>query len=323
MHNVKTLIISLITSLALAGQVFAAGNISIRLEQPKTPSNQNNFTITFTTLDTDTTQPITVKCFKKGPGDGGFSQFSSDITLAPAGGNSGNCQTSSSVITTGGTYQFYATATAGSGENATSETVSVDYNTSGPGDPRDYNKTKSSCTYTIHFRTAEDSGKTVKVEIYRSENTSFNTDSGTRVGTVSVGSNETRDFSDTPADCNKTYYYAIRSFDSAGNGSGVVGDSQTVTINPPTTVSPTPGQGAIAGGTGGNILGTGTGGAEGATGASTPTGQALGEATPAAEVVDTTGAADGGLFSGRTPIVIVAVILGAILLYAFATRKKS
>src|SRR6185369_9485240 len=92
-----------------------------------------------------------------------------------------------------------------------------------------YSKDKiTACEYKIHFRSADDAGKTVKVEVYRSENKSFSADAGSRVGTVATGSNTDNDFTQSVPDCNKVYYYAVRAFDSGGNGSGVTGDSETV-----------------------------------------------------------------------------------------------
>ena len=224
--------------LLFAGVSFAS--TSVRLEQPKSPTNQNNFNLVFVALNTDNS-PITVKCFKEAPGEASFSQFGSDITLSD-GGNTDNCPVDSSVVSTNGTYAFYVTA-----NGTPSSTVTVDYNTSGPGTPSNYSKDHpTSCQYKISFRTADDGGKTSKVELYRSVNTSFNADSGTRVQSMGIGSNTDSSFTDNVPDCNQTYYYAIRAFDSAGNGSGLVGDSETQTtvINP--TGTPSNGSGSTS-----------------------------------------------------------------------------
>lgn len=304
--------------LTLSGRAYAASNVTIRLEQPKTPTNQNTFPITFTALDIQN-RAIIVKCFKQSPSDGAPVQFGSDITLTN-GGNTGNCQVTSSQINGNGTYIFSVTATTGS--DSASDTTTVVYNTDGPGDPKDYNKTKvGNCTYNIHFKTAADGGKTVKTEIYRSENTSFSADSGTHVGTVNGGSDEAHDFPNDVPNCDKTYYYAVRSFDSAGNGSGVVGDSVTVTHL--TTISPTPGaNGAIPVANGaGQVLGETAG-----------KGETLGEASPSSTPSDSTSeeqAAQGqqgelqGLFGGGLKnwgLIASFVIIASAILYA--RRKK-
>lgn len=280
MHKTKILFTFFIfLILAVFKPAAAVDSLSARLSQPKTPTNQNSFNINVVVLDIDN-RAVTVKCFKKSPTDAGFSQFGSDINLS-AGGNSTNCQVNSSIIGSEGTYEFYAGVTAGS-DSVDTNKISVEYKTGGPETPTEYSKEKNSCVYKIKFKTADDGGKTSKVEIYRNENTSFNTDSGTRVGTVSIGSNTNGEYSDGVPDCNKTYYYAIRAFDSIGNGSGTRGDSEvhttTTTSTTVTTPSPTP-RSAIASGTTGNVLGESTTG--GKTG--DQTGEVMGESTPSAE----------------------------------------
>src|SRR3972149_5083052 len=213
----------MVLTLVFAGRVLAAaGDVSVDIETPKTPTRHNSLTINFVTLDIQG-RAITVKCYKKGPSDGGFTQFGADLAIS-AGGNTDNCDVTGSLMNQTGTYQFYVIARAG-GDTATSQTVSVDYNTDGPSTPTDYSKSlANSCQYKIHFKTADD-GQTTKVEIYRSESTTFTADGGTRVATITIGPNTEHDaYLDKP-DCNKDYYFVIRAFDSAGNGSGLVGDS--------------------------------------------------------------------------------------------------
>lgn len=255
------------------GTSFAA--TSVRLQQPGSPTNQNTFNITFVALDTENSA-VSVQCFKKGPSDGSFVAFGSAISLS-AGGNTDVCQVNSGIVNTNGTYQFQVTA-AGSG-SVTSNTVSVDYNNSTPGTPVSFSKNNlDGCNYKISFRTAPDSGKTVKVVLYRSPNSNFDVNSGSQVDSVNIGSDTDGSFNNNVPDCTKTYYFAIRAFDAYGNGSGVVGDSSTVTTTTTTTVTTTApaGQGAIpvGGAGGGQVLGESTGAAEKGV---------LGEATKSAE----------------------------------------
>lgn len=273
MRKTFAIITTILAGLMLTGSVFAATNVSVQMEQPKTPTNINELKLTVVTLDR-LGRSVTVKCYKKGPSDGGFIQFGSDIVITPNGGNSVTCDTNSSIITNEGTYAFQATADAGDGA-VTSNTVSVLYSTSGPGTPINYSKeTANSCDYKIKFRTADDGGKTVKVEVYRSENTSFGLDAGTRVDTLSLGSNTDGQSITTKPNCSKTYFFAVRAFDINGNGSGSIGDVEVHTTTTGTTTtgasgvsgssSATAGSagaagGAIAGGNAGNVLGTETG----------------------------------------------------------------
>ena len=223
--------VSLFTSIHT---VYAAdSSLTIRISEPKTPINQT-FGLVFVALDIQD-RAMTVKCYKKGPSDASYSQFGSDIALIN-GGNTGTCDVTNSLLSQNSTYNFKADVFAGA-DTAESPIVAVDYNTSGPGTPSNYSKDHiSSCQNKISFRTSDDGGKTVKVEIYRNENTSFGVDPSNRVGTVGIGSNTDGSFTDTVPDCNKTYYYVIRAFDIYGNGSGVIGDS-VVTVATSSTTS--------------------------------------------------------------------------------------
>ena len=240
MRNLFTKASIIAGSLIFAAQVYAAPALSVRIMQPKSPTNQSSLKLTVVTLDR-LGRAVTVKCFKKGPSDPVAVQFGSD-KLIPSGGDSGVCTVTSSIIGNKGTYDFYATATSTYTE--TSEVVTVDFNTEGPGTPTNYSKGRQSdCDYKINFKSADDSGKTVKVEVYRNQNKEFNADSSTRIRTFDIGSNVEVSFIDSaPGNCQNEYYYAVRAFDAYGNGSGIVGDSAikvttTTTSTTTTTVS--------------------------------------------------------------------------------------
>jgi hypothetical protein len=141
-----------------------------------------------------------------------------------------------------GNYEFYVSAASGSdSENAVS--VTVNYDTSGPGTPNYYSKEHpEQCKYIIRFHTADDNGATNKVEIYSSDQKNFDTNNGSRVGTVNIGSNQDGIFTHDRADsCDREWYYVIRAFDVAGNQSDARGDELTKT----TIVSPSPVAGAL------------------------------------------------------------------------------
>jgi hypothetical protein len=246
--NKKTMLTILLTLLSF-GLIISpvraqTSNLSVRLEEPKTPSRIKEIELKYVALDIQG-RGVTTYCLKKGPTDSGFVQFSSE-TLSGISGNASHCSLSLA-ITDNGPYQFQTKAVAG-GEEALSNIVSLDYNTAGPGTPNDYRKDKiNNCDYKIHFKTANDGDKTVKVEIYRSDINSFIADNGSKIGDISVGSNQERDFTNSVPDCSKNYNFVIRAFDSAGNGSGVIGDKvySTVTDGNTTVTSTTTNSGAI------------------------------------------------------------------------------
>jgi uncharacterized repeat protein (TIGR01451 family) len=220
-------LISLFTLIpAKSAFAFQSENIFIGLENPISPTNQDNFNIAFTTLDI-LNRPLTVKCFKINP-DFSEVQIGVDIAVKP-GGNSGNCLLENNRLSESGkTYYFYAIASSG-GESYRSDSVVVDYNTSGPGTPAYYQKDKEgTCRYKISFEASND-GKTNRIDIYRSDLTKFIADSGSKIGEVGISPGQKGSFTDVNVpDCQKTYYYVIRAFDSAGNSSGLTGDFQTI-----------------------------------------------------------------------------------------------
>jgi hypothetical protein len=225
----------------ISGQiVFAESSLSVRLEQPKTPTNIKDLHLKFVALDING-NAITAKCLKKGPIDSGFSQYGSDIVLS-AGGNASQCNTLSAIDRVG-SYQFKVEA-----NGVSSNTVNLDYKDIAPGTPTDYRKESlnGNCDFKIHFRTANDEGRTVKVELYRSTDSAFTANNDSLVHSVNIGSTQEADINNSVPDCSKTYYYVLRAFDNAGNGSDVIGDTVTVkTIYNQTSITGTPAQGAI------------------------------------------------------------------------------
>ena len=238
----------LLTALSVTGLLFPinifaeASTLSVRLGQPKSPTNQDNIKLTFVALDI-TNREIAVSCYKKGPSDGGFIQFDTVKNLI-AGGNTDYCSVTNSILNSNGSYSFYVTATAGL-DTVTSSTVIVDFNTSGPGTPESYSKEKlNDCDYKIKFKTAND-GKTVKVELFRSDSNSISINTSDTIATKYIGPNTEGDFTNSVPTCGKNYYYALRAVDSSDNVSGITGDSFTTVIYESTTTGTTTTQGAI------------------------------------------------------------------------------
>jgi len=229
-------IMPLFTFLALA-KIFTvqAAELSVRVEVPKTPTNTKDLQLKFVALDlSGSNNPIVAKCFKKGPTDSDFVQFGSDITLS-AGGNASHCDLSSAITDTG-SYQFKVSANG----LFISNVVSLDYKNSTPDTPTDYRKEQTNnCDFKIHFKTGNDNGKTVKVELYRSTDSNFSANNESLVHSLNIGSNQESDILNNVPDCSKTYYFALRAFDDAGNGSGLTGDRVYTTITDTTTVNPT------------------------------------------------------------------------------------
>jgi hypothetical protein len=74
------------------------------------------------------------------------------------------------------------------------------------------------------FTTADDAGKTAKVELYRSTTNNFVADASTKVQEVALTSNQNGSMTDVVADCSVEYFYIVRAVSVSGDGSDFVGD---------------------------------------------------------------------------------------------------
>ncbi len=254
--KLKIFILTIFSALLIPSFAHAA-SFELRLDEPKTPTNQNSFQLSFTALDfNDEEQNITVRCYKKGPSEGSFTQFDTDKILS-TGGDADSCLVDSSILTTQGTYSFYVTGNGG--DLVTSDPVTVEYNTSGPSAPSDYSKEKvNSCDYKIKFKTAND-GKTVKVQLFRSDTLNISVGSSSVIASLNIGPDMQGEIVNSVPDCNKNYNYVIRSVDASDNTSGTVGDSfTTTTVNNGTTTTSTTQNGTGSNGSSGAIAGSGS-----------------------------------------------------------------
>src|SRR3989344_5821594 len=96
MRKLFSLILSLICLVSVVGQAqAAAGDLVIRLEEPKSPTNLNDFEISFVALDI-LDRVINVNCLKKASSEADFSSFDSKVLTS--GGNTDSCHVTSSVF---------------------------------------------------------------------------------------------------------------------------------------------------------------------------------------------------------------------------------
>jgi len=203
--------------------------VSVRLEQPKTGLTDREFNITYVALSIPV-KPITVQCQYSLDGVN-FSNF--DDTLKTT--NSGDCKVDQSIVTGSGTYYFKAVATVEGVSPVESEVVSVNI-TNNPSPVTEYSKTKTACIYTLKFKSS-----TSKVQIFRSDNQkSFYADDTTLITKpyLTVTPNVLSTYTDTPADCSKEYYYAVRAVDEYSNVSTLVTDNVVTIIEQTQTSTP-------------------------------------------------------------------------------------
>jgi uncharacterized repeat protein (TIGR01451 family) len=235
----KFRITSMLVIAVLLGGVsqIRAADLSIRLAQPSSPTNQKELSLSFVVLDLGG-KPVLVQCYKQEPGEAGFEPFGSAISIM-AGGTSGTCPETNNVLSDNGTYQFKAVADNGV-EIIESLVTTVKYLTDSPDKPSYQKSRKDQCSYLVEFTTAND-GKTQKVELYRSEEMSFRADEKTKIASLEVKPNQHTKYEDTPPDCQKEYYYALRAIATSGSTSGLVGDEEIMVESqdqPPATTIP-------------------------------------------------------------------------------------
>jgi len=290
-------------------------NLSVRVEQPVSPTRLSSWKLSFSVLDREARTPV-VTCFAKKPGAGSFVQFDTAKTSLKDLGDNDSCDVNSSLLTAQGDYEFYVHAVAG-GDSEDSDHVTVAYDTQGPERPVSFSKERPwACRYVIHFKTAADNGNTKSVEIFGSKDRSFNTDNSTRLGGVSIGSDEegTYNFDMVGDDCNEEWYFVIRAFDSVGNQSAHIGDEVDLT----TTVTPSPAAGALLvdANQGGSVLGEET------PTDSTGTGEVMGtEASPSPDQGMVAGLKEA-VSSGKLKWWLLGGVIVIILGYAYARKNK-
>ncbi len=242
MRNIKlltTLLYGFIVTLLFVATPVSAAVLSI--QQLPSYITTNNFKLSCTT-DSATAQ------FSVSKNGGGFTNFGPLIDTTTS-----QCvvQVDSSVVNDQTTYTFSVNG---------GPTTTTFYDISGPSPVSNYYKERiNDGLYKLHFHTPSDSDFD-KVVIYRGDTQGFSADSGHEIARVSGGANSDMSYDDSFApDANKTYYYAIRALDHAGNSSSLVGDAGTVQGTPGPAVA-----GATTGGTGrvtvlpkeGDVLGT-------------------------------------------------------------------
>ncbi|MFZ1684020.1 MAG: hypothetical protein WAU88_07785, partial [Candidatus Zixiibacteriota bacterium] len=203
----------------------AAPTLAVSLETPKTNTTSTGFLVGYVALDLEG-RAITIVCEKQGPTDGSFVSY--ETKSLSAGGNSGNCNVDTGVLTVDGTYHFRVRASAG-GDSVTSASETVTLALSGPQTPTNYSRVNvDDCHTSISFVTAHDGGKTVKVELYRATSSSFPANASTLVGELALGSGVPGTINDVLGDCNTRYFYAVRAVNKYGYGSDFVGDTETI-----------------------------------------------------------------------------------------------
>jgi len=208
-------------SFAFTGKVLA-GDLSIILNEPPSMENTTDFQLFYTAIETDQL-PVKVNLYIQKDGDSWRQTIDKDKT-----DYAGKFQLRGEDFYYGeGKYNFYAHVDSSSGLD--SNTVSLTLDTTAPGKVSDYHKERISDTnYRLYFKCPTDTDFE-KVYIYRSKDTSFTADAGTRVSEIGCAPGESKT-TDIGGDVNVDYYFALRALDHAGNASEVVTDAPGTVI---------------------------------------------------------------------------------------------
>lgn len=227
----KKLILSIISLFAFAfflvRPAFALDTLGEKLAITLTGlpgyENTTDFKVYYTYFDT-LGKTATVNLFIEKDGNGFRQTIERDKTAV-----SGYFQIQGSDIYDGqGKYNFYASAVTDS-LTQNSDTISTTIDQNAPGNVTDYHKERVNATdYKLYWECPSDED-VEKTYIYRSKDTSFTADSGTRVQEVPCNKEESKT-TIVVGDANVDYYFALRAIDRAGNASGVVTDAPGTVI---------------------------------------------------------------------------------------------
>lgn len=225
MQKIKLIIGLFVLGLLLSVSSVKAG-IAVNLSITGLPSyiTTNYFKLSYSCLGCTSVQ------FYVSKNGGVWNSFGGSMTDA-----SGQVQVTSAQVDEQTSYAFKVVDA--SGAEAKTETF---YDISGPSPVSNYYKDGLSDGNKLHWRNPSDSDFD-KVVIYRSESTDFSADASHEIARVAGGANSDMTYDDHTPDSSKTYYYALRALDKAGNSSSLVGDAGTTVLGTSTQATVAPG----------------------------------------------------------------------------------
>lgn len=219
------LLISYLVGLAILAEPVSAVVVVDIVDLPEYITT-NNFKLSCTALGGSPAQ----FSFKKEGGS--YTDFGPviDLTITP-------CQVlvTSTQIDEQTKYYFKVTV------DGVSDETSTFYDISGPSPVSNYYKDQAGTGfYKLHWKNPGDSDFS-KVIIYRGETADFSADGSHSIAEVAGGANSDMTYDEHPPDPNKTFFYALRALDKAGNSSSLVGDAGTTVLGTSTQATAVPG----------------------------------------------------------------------------------
>ncbi len=289
-------------SIVNVGTALGLGAWKIDIAAPGSIINSRQFNVEFTTLSTSPSDAISVDLFQNGVA------VSTESTTAPYGGSGDFAVT----VPADGAYQFFVRGTNGA-ETKDSVTKVVTVDTVATSSPVYGTVTRNGNVYTITFTSPSDSD-VAEVRLFSSTSSNFTANASTQVGAVNITPGQPASITYTAPD-GANRFHAVQAFDSAGNGSNLVGDPNVVV----TQGIGVPGGGVNVGGQAATTVGQAAQGANDDNGGQT---NASGNSTDDKNG-DALGEADKK-DNDNTDSVVAWVIIGsaAVAILAYANRSK-
>ncbi len=190
----------------------------VDISQPAA-QNARTFDVQYTVLSTGT-DSFTVKLYQNGI----VAPLQTDDTSTDPNAFNGNSGTFAVSVLADGDYTYYLAASRDSSADPiqTTSPITVHVDATAPAAPAYNGKTQSGNTYILSF-TAPTDTDVKNVQIFASTSTTYTANASTRIGDIVVTPGQSQSFSYNAPD-GAVRYFALEAFDTAGNGSTLVGD---------------------------------------------------------------------------------------------------
>ncbi|MEK7182871.1 MAG: fibronectin type III domain-containing protein, partial [Patescibacteria group bacterium] len=213
----SALVVLLFLLVAQVSPAKAALTVDI-LDLPSYTST-DTFYISYTALDIEGDAVVANFLVKK---DGGT--FRSLVNGSASGATNKVLVTGQDFYDGQGKYIFRVEVTGGADTSADETNTTFDH--SGPSGVQEYRKERlTDSSYRLFWKNPGDSDFN-RVFIYRSDKPEFTADGSTKVGEVGGAPDQQMSWDNFGLESGKTYFYALRAVDHAGNGSGIVADQE-------------------------------------------------------------------------------------------------
>ena len=234
MKKIISAFLSFLMVFSLAKEVKALTD-TVSISDLEEYTRSDNFYVSYSALSND---PVQAQFYWMKEG-GSYSTLGS-----PIDGYSGKIQVTGAQVNEQTKYYFKVEINGGTASDETS----IIYDSSGPSPVQNYWKERiTPQAYKLHWKNPGDSDFS-RVLIYRSDSTDFYASDSTKIAEVGGAADAEMTYDNFGLEADKTYYYALRAVDKAGNPSSIVADPEVGVTTVVTTETTSESQ--TSGGTG-------------------------------------------------------------------------